>query len=173
MGISVVYNADAERAAQNICSVLNSAREKAMAQNEGSETADAKVRIIARMTQKDDDNNYIGVYKVTTTSPGATPTEELLEEVKLSNYKVQIYAGTKNTDPTNLTGCVQLVKTGEAAGDATKKDKLEYSFKKGTGFLTVAGSSVSGEEYLDIIVSGSETYKLIVSKVSGRCYFSE
>ena len=162
LSLSVVYNADAERAARNLCAVFESARNKAMALNSDGSISGSEVDITVRIEQDDNEDYYIRVYDKA--SGG-----NVLEEKKLANYKVSIYAGTKNTDKDTL-------KCGESGTEDCLEVKnggshLDYSFKKSTGGINVAG--VSGTNYLDMIIVGNKRFKIIVSSVSGKCYIAD
>ena len=162
MSLSVVYNADAERAARNLTTVFNSARTRAMALNESGTT---DVTVIIGQDEATEDY-YIRVYDK---NPG--PTDTPITEKLLGNYKISIFAGTtgsdKNTLKCDIGGSVDCKEVNK---DGTLK-LLKYSFKKSTGGINIAGTE--SERYLDIIIAGSERFKIVVSDISGKCYIAD
>ena len=164
MSFSVVYNADAERAAKKIVSIMSTARTKALALN--SDTVDVRFEI-----HKDADGNFIaGVYKY--------PGGEELEAQKISSYRVSISLAKKNK-----ANPLALVRANEE--NTSEEVYAVYKFKKSSGGLaSVSGKAnntafstaitdAAGEDgmYLDIILSkGSEEQHIIIVPATGRCY---
>ena len=92
-------------------------------------------------------------------------------EKKLGNYRIQIFAGTTNSNKdTRKCGVGGTDDCDEVTKDGTLK-ALKYSFKKSTGGINVAGTSSTN--YLDLIIAGSENYKVIISYISGKCYIAD
>lgn len=165
ISFSVVYNADEERAAKKIVSMMGEARTKAIALN--SDTADVTFEI-----RKDANGNFVaGIYKTVSGTK-----EELVPAERISNYRVKIELAMKNK-----TNRLELKRQNEES--TTEEVYATYSFKKSTGGLkNVSGKTnnasfstvISGGEdnmYLDIIVSkGSDEQHLIIVPATGRCY---
>ena len=155
--VNSIYHANAERAAKKLCNLMDIARSKAMALNNDDPTniVDIKLKIYTDT----DGTNYAGVYQGDTLIEPASPE-------KLSNYKVTIKAGKKNS--------------AEADRITISTTPLEYSFKKSSGGIKSVklGTDVTTNEddekfYADIIVEGASTYKIIVVPATGRCYANE
>ncbi|MCR5685583.1 MAG: prepilin-type N-terminal cleavage/methylation domain-containing protein [Lachnospiraceae bacterium] len=165
MSMTVVYNADAERAVTNLTEILDKARTMAMAENDdgvgmpGSRTN--LVKIVARITQDDKGDYYASVVKRTwATESVAAPTDTEVEKVKLCNYRVKISAAK--------IGGVSLKELTNNPGDM-----FEYAFKKSTGGIEAVrfdSDPAAHNEYLDLFVDGSDHYRIVFSLASGRCY---
>jgi prepilin-type N-terminal cleavage/methylation domain-containing protein len=170
ISVSIIYNADAERAATNIVAGLNEARTKAIALNDEGTHID----IEARIEQRDNGDYYLGIYRVDNTYKvnGAVPrTESLLEEKKLGNDRVSIYAAPKNSVIANAE-TYTLVFSDAESGTGTK---VAYTFKKSTGGLVLAGTEtdtgvITDANLCDVLVIGSESFRIVISPITGRCY---
>ncbi len=172
MSFSVVYNADAERAAKNLYVILTEARTDAIAYND--ETLTHKIEVLAYIKQDINGDYYAGVKKVTTTKSGGAKTTEILEEKKLSNYKVKLYFGKKGSPSLEE---LKYDATPSWSPDPGNEDKevrmdgrIEYQFKRGTGRLIPSPTgTITSSDYCDIYVEGSENFKLTLSTASGKC----
>ena len=188
VSISVVTNADAERAAKSLQTILLRARTEAVENNEENETSRLKTEYVAVIEQRENGDYYASVKKKTTpfTVTGGVKTygtpsySEPIVEKKLSSYRVNVYFGEKNSDITNEASVTQIQKETE-----TIKETIEYSFSRGTGRATVGKCTVTnpggGSEslsfstvkYYDIYLVGSETYKIVISNASGVNHIEE
>ena len=166
--LSSVYHADAERAAKKICNLMATARAKAMA-DDGD-----LVNITVKITQDAEGNNIAGIYRYEKNpESGVWDAGTLVEEAeKLSNYKVEVLIGPKNSGADDGSR--------KALGD--DYSSIEYSFKKSSGGIdwvktdgTIDKDDVTNVPivYADIIVEGASTYKIIVVPATGRCNMSE
>ena len=164
--VSSIYHANAERAAKKLIDLMDVARTKAMALDNGS-------TYITFRVYNENEDNYAGVYLCTPSNPDG----ELIEPAspqKLSNYRVTIKVGTKNTPLTGGTAIDEEIPA---------QSFLEYRFKKSSGGIASVtfghgeGSSFATNEsdaafYKDIIIEGASSYKVIVVPATGRCYLS-
>lgn len=107
LAFTMLYNADAERAAKRITSMMSYARSQAMSSDTGDDATHIELSIY-----EDGGDIYASVYKVTGT------TYEEMDSTILSNYKVEFAAYNKNT--TKLF-------------DVNSSNALTFKFKKSTG----------------------------------------
>ena len=188
LAFSLVYNADAERAAKRLSSLVSVARTQAMAIDSG----DGNVYVELKVFNYDGDN-YAAVYKCeeTHTNIGGVPVTNktwtliepnearsdnpLVPTTKLANYGVSLEAGHKGTKLFDI--------------DATQA--LSFKFKKSTGGLTcttkiapdgaasLAESQAYGTPQIDedtsgfcteVVLKGSETYTVIIVPATGKAF---
>ena len=161
MSLSVYYNADTERAAKRLTTILSNARTEAITYND--DTLTQKIDIVAYIEQDSEGDYYAGVAKKTTNKSSGITNIEVLEEVKLANSHVKVILAQKNsTAPEEL-----IYNTMNSWGG---NGKIEYSFKRGTGRLVPSPTgTITSSDYCDISIEGSETYKVIISTASGKC----
>lgn len=162
MSFTVVYNADSERAAKRLTTILSNARTEAMTYNDDTPTH--KIDVVAFIEQRENGDYYAGVQKKTTQKATGTTSSETVEEVKLANYRVKLIFAKKNA-----IGPEEL-KFNTANSWGGSMGRIEYSFKRGTGRLVPSPvGTVTSSDYCDINIEGSENYKLILSTASGKC----
>lgn len=162
MSFSVYYNADAERAAKRVGTVLSNARAEAMTYND--DTISQTINVIAYIEQRENGDYYAGVEKRTYQKNTGTTTVENIEEVKLANSRVKVIMAKKNGVAS------EELKFNTATSWGGPDGRIEYSFKRGTGRLVPSPTgTVTSSDYCDISIEGSETYKLILSTASGKC----
>ncbi len=161
MSLSAVYYADEERAAKEICSLMQIARAKALALNDSSDSVSLKVFLA------DDGNYYAGVYQGSTLiSPQEGNTPSIPNE-PIAKYRVAVYTGKAGsyTDPKTKA------KLLEDSGDC-----IEYVFRKSTGGIQsfqgkTGGTALSsGDDYVDLILTGAGQTSIVIVKETGRCY---
>lgn len=167
ISLSIVINADTEKAAKKFCTMMSTARAKAMA-TDGEKSGSDVLHIVFRVFVKDG-NNYAGIYKYDEHGN----LKETIEEEKLSNYKVNIIVGPQNSE-TQPSAMKQLDESD------TDRNYAEYRFRKssggidsvklGAGAAETDSSSTNLKFYTDVIFDGSETFKAIIVPGTGRCY---
>ncbi len=161
MAVSIIYNADAQRCADNICSMFTQARAQALAL--GDETGSDAVTVSLRLTLEDGDF-YARIYK----NSDEIFTKKLGTDRGLGRSGLDIYAGPQNSEEHTYDECLKLVQNDVGSYDITKETKVfEYEFDRSTGGIEKA---VKNQDYPDIIVDGSEKYTIVVVPVTGRCY---
>ena len=164
--VSAYMNADVQSAAKKLGVVMNNGRSEALAQN--GDTTEIVVRVF-----EVNSNYYAGIYKYMT---GNVNAAGLMDENRDDVIAVQKLGSTSFT----ITAAKKETLTD--ARPVTIDKLYEYSFNKATGALgnvyerTASGGtygtrsevSATSKEYTDIILSGSDTYKVFFT-VAGRC----
>ena len=166
MAFTIVYNADAKRCAENICTAFSQARIRSLALgSEENNDSDENITISLRLTLDADDFYYARVYQ----SNKAEPIYEMKigSERGLGKSGAKILAGIMNSE-TDVTLRKTLVNKADDALSGNEVNSLDYIFSRSTGGITQVGKA--GIDYQDIIISGSESYKIIIVKATGRCY---
>ena len=164
MSVSVLYNADVNRAGKYLTTIMSQAREKAVSQD-----ADGSSTISVEITKDSEGDYYAKILQSTVSSSGGVDTTTVTElsSQKLGSYRMSLYFGPKNSTDSNR---VLLVNAADSTdGTHATTQRVVYTFSKSTGGLEVTGG-IAGQDSLDIIVAGSQTVKIIVVPVTGRCY---
>ncbi len=152
IAVSTIYNADAERAAKRVVSLMSVARSKALALEDSSTSY-----ITFKLECDSNGNYYAGVYD------SAGNIIEPGEPQLISNYRLSINAAKKNkTGPTEITAT-----TGP----------IVFRFEKATGGIrsvSFNGDVITRADedhmYLDLVFSGSEEFRVISVPATGRSY---
>ena len=166
VAVSTIYNADAKRAARNLCSMMDVARTKAIALADTD--GDKKVQVALDIEVRD--GSYYAIVYSTATKEGTTETV-VIREQRLGNYKMTIAAGnvghTGKDAYDNAEEDSKLTRLN-ADDDEAAVTKLTYVFCKHNGAIDPLKSAGS-----DIYVEGSELEHIIIVESTGRCYLYE
>lgn len=166
MAISVVYNASAKRAAKNMTAAMTEARQQAM-------SGDDDDFFFTRLYSDSDNNYYVDVCRSRTTADGGESTYTVLSTKKLGNDKIDIFVGTENS--------VEVSRKSVGSRSTSTLKEVRHVFDKDNGKLAEtitfgpaggvgAHQTASNSKYVDINVTGSTTFQVIVVEVTGRAY---
>lgn len=169
MAISTVSNADAQRAARNLSSMLTQARQLAMSTADSSNDSAAAKKVYAEIYFSDG-YYYVDICSSITDGTGTTVTVE--ETKRLGNYHLDItYNESRGTGDNTL-----LYDQATSFGK-----RLRIGFDKGSGGIDRVGlvnADGSGTEtalntenkLTDIYCVGSRTEHIILVKETGKNY---
>ncbi len=152
MSISVVYNANTDRAARRLVMALSEVRQEAMA---GEENCSYYLKLYY-----DGDNILSDVCK----EEGGAVT--VLATKEIGNKQVTIKAGQKGTPEDDFDTL--------AAGSDHSGLIFEFEKKRGElsdgGWIDADGNMYYGVKYVDIRVTGNLTNNVIIVPATGRSY---
>lgn len=166
--ISVVYNANSKRAAKNLTAIMSETRQQAMAMDDDGNYFFTRI-------YGDSDGNYFADVCHSTVAADSN-TYEVLSSKKLGNDKIELLVGPENS----TTATRRTV----GSGAMTNFKEVRYVFGKDNGKLlktiTYAASGGSGTsqetsstKYVDMYVTGSSNFQVVIVEVTGRCYIYE
>lgn len=173
MSISVVYNANVERAAKKVNNLMKIAHTEAMA------LEDTNSQIVLRVFKNGDDF-YCGVYL----RNRSTGVDTEITAEKISNYRVSVSVGSMKTVPSGTPATQEI--ENEVTYYFRKADGsiLKESIIKSDGSVSIYGekhadpldptSTVLYDEaeiYRDIVFTGSSSCTLYIVPGTGRSYF--
>ncbi len=182
LSFSVVVNADTERAAKKISSLISMARTQAMA--EDSDTVHIEVRVF-----EFNGDLYAGIYKC---EAGSTPVliepvqvrekNPLVPASKIANYKVTASAYHRTNKLFDIDNGIENDIANENSGtEYGFENAIKFSFMKSTGGVksTQQGDSgaVTDEDSstfcTDLVLSGGTNYRIIVVPATGKTLVKE
>lgn len=196
--VSIIQNADAQRAAKNLRSMMSLARTKTMALADSN----GEDLIVVLSINAEEDGYYASIDTCRRISNGdGTYTNTVIDNLsneRLGSNRLSISIG--NIGQKGIAYDTFAVPDGydDATGEGTKYTNLmhiektptcknsmsvaKYTFYKDDGSVRYAGTFdneyMYGEgselnQYFDIYVEGSELEHLILVKETGRCYLYE